>query len=158
EVLLEGSLHPEAAILALVLYANVVLGEEDIAAWFGRWPETFPQSGGEAVALVPAVLPHLRVVDRDLGAAGAMAALALIAPAPAESLSLKERTALRDLVPQADPGRRYAEFLAVLRLAAAGERFKPESFPGYAETLARTPLRVSSSHLAEVYMSDGPDS
>jgi len=153
QLLREQSLHAEAQALALILYANVLLETESASEWLLRWPsgeqEAPMDDGGWLVATS---LPALRLLNRDLAGPAALALLAIVAPGPADAVTLADRRALVSLVPPNAPGRHYAEFLASFRLAARGERLNMREFPGYAATLANVALERSWAHLTEVYM------
>ncbi len=151
EVLKEQSLHADAFALGCILYASVCHGEKSAADWSGRWPGTLEGAPTEDASwLVEVALRKLGTADRMVAGEAALAVLACIAAGPPEQATLSHR---RMLVGFVDQGRRqYAEFLALYRLAANGERLPLDTFPGYVEFLADVPLQQSAGYLGEVYL------
>ncbi|MBI2767398.1 MAG: hypothetical protein HYX53_16005 [Chloroflexi bacterium] len=153
-VLKEEGLSAEVFALVAILNANLMFREESISDWIWRWPLEADEStsAGGATRLADAALDALPLVDRDLAAAAAISVLAALTSEPTSQLGMKERRKLLEFVPKHEGGRKYAEFLAVFRVAAEGERAPWKDYPGYIDTLARTPLSRSASHLTDLYM------
>ncbi|MEX0782392.1 MAG: DUF2325 domain-containing protein [Dehalococcoidia bacterium] len=153
DLLQDQSLGADAFALGCVLLACVLQEAPCVDEWMMRWPgleEEAPISDGGWLA---------DLAERRLGAAtgviageAALAVLACIAAGPADQASLARRRNLVAFIPPGHHGRRYAEFLAMYRLAAAGSRLPLDSFPGYASFLATVPLLRSASYLTEVYL------
>ncbi len=153
-VLREGSLAPEAAALGMILFANTCMQASSAAEWLLGWPanedEAPVNDGAWLVELALEVLPK---APPELAAHAVLAVLASIAPGPAEQASLGQRRELVALIPPGWPNRMHAEFLAVFRLAASGERIQMEKqFPGYLKRIGLSRLENSAAHLTEVYL------
>ena len=103
--------------------------------------------GSWLVELALRVLPE---IDREHACQAALAVLGCIASGPAEQASIKQRRELVQFMPQTLRGQ--AEFLAVFRLAATGERLPLAQYGGYADRIAKTRLERSAPHLTEVYL------
>lgn len=153
-VLREGSLSSEAEALAIILFANVCMGQPCINEWAGAWPSAEHEAPiSDGAWLVQLALKLLPKLERELAAQAAMAVLGCIAAGPAEQATLSQRRELVQAMPEAWPFRQPAEFLAVFRLAATGERLPlAQHFPGYLHRIAGAPLEQSAPHLTEVYL------
>ena len=152
-VLREGSLSPNAGALGIILFANVCMQQRCVVDWVEDWPAAEHESpmadGSWLVHLALDMLPQL---DRELASQAALAVLGCIASGPAEQATLSQRRELVHFMPQKWPFRRQAEFLAMFRLAATGERLPLAQFGGYAHRIANAPLERSAAHLTEVYL------
>ncbi|MCC7366686.1 MAG: DUF2325 domain-containing protein [Dehalococcoidia bacterium] len=156
-VLREEGLHPDAQALAILLYANVLHGVDTVNDWVHSWPREFDQEQPlEAARLVELALRLLPLVDKELAPPAALSTLACVALA--DEVSLRDRRQLAGYAPRAGAVRHYAEFLALYRAAASGERAPWSQFPGYAAIVANSRLDRSWQHLQEVFMAgSGPE-
>jgi len=153
----DDTLRADAVGLAVILRTNLAMEAESIDEWVHSWPreERF-DSGLRLNEVARRALP---LMDRELAPRAALALLATIATLPPEEVSLRDRRELVNCIPRHDAMRRYAEFLAMFRLAAAGERAPWDEFPGYIEIVTGKELATTAEHIAEAYLAgSGPGS
>lgn len=147
--------------LGLIVLANTVFEQPCVEEWFGRWPRNTPEPGFDDLrAIVESAATRLREVEPTIAAAAALSVLALVSGVRTEVASLEERRTLVRYIPPNAPERRYAEFLAAYQPAEAGARKVWQTFPGYLQILAQSPLAQSAQHLLTVFVNDsgGADS
>ena len=154
----DSTLRADAVGLAIILRTNIALGAESVDDWDHAWPseEQFVPDENAASAARRA-LPYM---DPHVAPRAALAALASIAILPRDDrISLRDRRELVNWIPRNEAIRRYAEFLAVFRIAAAGDRAPWDEFPGYIEIVSRKELATTADHIVEAYLAGaGPGS
>jgi len=153
----DASLRADAVGLAVILRTNLAMEAESMDEWVHSWPRGEHFEPG--LGLDEAARRALPLMDRELAPRAALARLATIATLPPEEVSLRDRRELVNCIPRHDAMRRYAEFLAMFRLAAAGERAPWDEFPGYIEIVTGKELATTAEHIAEAYLAgSGPGS
>jgi hypothetical protein len=153
DLLNDPTVSADAFALGCVLLACVLQDVPCVDEWMLRWPgleDDAPlRDGGWLVELA---VRRLGTASPTVTGEAALAVLACIAAGPAEQATVAQRRELVAYIPTGHHGRRYAEFLALYRPAAAGGRLPFDSFPGYVEVLATVPLVKSATYLTEVYL------
>ena len=147
----DSTLRADAVGLAIIIRTNIALGAESVDDWEHRWPSEEQFAPDEnAAAAARRALPFM---DPHVAPRAALAALASIANLPPDDrISLRDRRELVNWIPRNEPIRRYAEFLAVFRIAAAGDRAPWDEFPGYIEIVSRKELATTADHIVEAYL------